>query len=99
MVYVGVKVVPILINEYQFQDAMQNTARFASVNRQSEADLKKAVASEAEKDAIPVRAEDIQVQGHNGNVKIDAAYSVTVDLSVYKWTLNFHPSASNDALY
>ena len=99
MVYVGFKVVPILVNEYQFQDAMQNTARFASVNRQSDADIKKAIVQEAEKDQIPVRPEDIQVQGRNGNVQLDAAYSVTVDLNVYKWTLNFHPSVRNDALF
>ena len=27
-----------------------------------------------------------------------ADYSVTIDLNVYQWTLNFHPSAGNKAL-
>ncbi len=35
----------------------------------------------------------------NGNVQIEAAYSVTVDLGVYQWTLNFHPTVRNDALF
>jgi hypothetical protein len=26
-------------------------------------------------------------------------YSVTVDLGVYQWTLNFHPTATNNALF
>jgi hypothetical protein len=99
MVYVGIKVVPILFSEYQFTDAIQNTARFATVNRQSETDIKTSLVKEAEKDAIPVRAEDIAVHAQNGNVQIEAAYSVTVDLGVYQWTLNFHPSVRNDALF
>jgi len=96
MVYVGIKVVPILINEYQFQDAIQNTARFASVGHQSESDIKGAVVKEAEKEDVPVRPEDISVRSQNGNVQIDAEYSVTVDLGVYQWTLNFHPSVRNN---
>jgi len=99
MVYVGIKVVPILFSEYQFTDAIQNTARFATVNRQSEADIKTSLVKEAEKDEIPVRPEDIAVHAANGNVQIEAAYSVTVDLGVYQWTLNFHPSVRNNALF
>lgn len=99
MVYVGIKVVPILFSEFQFQDAIQNMARFATVNRQSEADIKTSLVKEAEKDAIPVRPEDIAVHAQNGNVQIEAAYSVTVDLGVYQWTLNFHPTVRNDALF
>lgn len=99
MVYVGIKVVPILFNEFQFQDAIQNMARFATVNRQSEADLKTSLLKEADKDAIPVRPEDVAVHSLNGNVQIEAAYSVTVDLGVYQWTLNFHPTVRNDALF
>ncbi len=61
MVYVGIKVVPVLFNEYEFQDAMQNMARFATVNRQSEADHQdESCSKEADKDEIPVRPEDIQ---------------------------------------
>jgi hypothetical protein len=26
-------------------------------------------------------------------------YSVTVDLHVYQWTLNFHPTVTNNALF
>lgn len=99
MVYIGVKVIPILVNEYEFQDSIQNIARFASVNRQDNAKIQKAVAAEAEKDDLPVRPEDIKVEGTNGNVRISVDYAVIVDLSVYQWTLNFHPTASNNALF
>lgn len=99
LVYVGVKVIPILVDEYEFQDSIQNIARFASVNRQDNAKIQKAVVTEAEKDDLPVQPEDIKVEGTNGNVRISVDYSVIVDLNVYQWTLNFHPTATNNALF
>lgn len=87
-----------MVNEYQFQDGIQTLARFATVNRQTPEQIRAAVLKEAQKDDVPVAAEDIKVDAVNGNIKIRADYSVTVDLKVYQWTLNFHPAASNDSL-
>jgi Flp pilus assembly protein TadG len=98
-IYTGIKVVPVLVAEYQFQDFMQSTARFASVNRnQTPADITKSVMEEAEKQNIPLQAEDVHVTAESGNINISADYSVTIDLNLYQWTLNFHPSAGNKAL-
>ena len=97
-VYVCIKVVPILYNEYQFQDAMQSTARFATINRQSPDEIRKSLVQEAQAKEIPVKPEDIHVTAEAGNVKISADYTIIVDLQVYQLTLNLHPSASNNAL-
>jgi len=91
-------VIPVLINEYEFQDSFKSIARFASVNRKTNEQVKQAVLEEAQKEDLPVQAEDIKVQGNAGNVHIDVDYSVTVDLKVYQLTLNFHPAASNASL-
>jgi Domain of unknown function (DUF4845) len=98
LIYVGVKVIPILVNNMQFQDAIESTARFASVNRQTTDDIRNAVLKEAENEDIPIDARDIHVKGDNGHVEIAADYSVTVNLVVYQWTLNFHPYAKNNPL-
>jgi cell division protein FtsL len=98
-VYTGVMVIPVLINEYEFQDSLQNIARFASVNRKTNEQVKQAVLDEAQKEDLPVQAEDVKVEGAQGNVHINVAYSVTVDLKVYQWTLNFHPDASNQPIF
>jgi Domain of unknown function (DUF4845) len=98
-IYVAFKVVPYLVNEYQFQDGMQEIARYASAMHQDPAKVHDAVLKEAEKDDVPVGADDIKVEGTGGNFRISADYSVTVDLTVYQWTLNFHPSVSNNAVY
>jgi len=97
-IYSAVIVLPVLINEYQFQDNLQEIARFASVNRKSNEDIRKSVLEAAQKADLPVQAEDIKVEGFGGNVHINVDYSVTVDLKVYQWTLNFHPAASNASL-
>jgi hypothetical protein len=98
-IYGAVMVIPVLINEYEFQDSLQNIARFASVNRKTHEQVKAAVLEEAQKEDLPVQAEDVKVEGSGGNVHINVDYSVTVDLKVYQWTLNFHPDASNLSLF
>jgi len=98
VIYTGFKVIPILVNNMQFQDAIESTARFASVNRQSVDDIRTAVFKEAQNEDIPIAPADIHVKGDGGHVEIAADYSVTVDLVVYQWTLNFHPYARNNPL-
>jgi hypothetical protein len=97
-IYTTAMVLPILVNEYQFQDALQNIARFASVNRQNSDLISRDVLAEAQKEDLPVQATDIKVVSTSGNVHINVDYSVTVDLKVYQWTLNFHPTAGNASL-
>lgn len=97
-IYLGVKVIPILVNNMQFQDGIESVARFASVNRQTTDDIRKAVLKEAQDEDIPIAAEDIHVKGESGHVEIAADYSVTVDLGLYRWTLNFHPFARNNPI-
>ena len=97
-IYATAMVLPILVNEYQFQDALQNIARFASVNHQNSEVIQRDVLAEAQKEDLPIQAADIKVESMAGNIHIHVDYSVTVDLKVYQWTLNFHPTASNASL-
>jgi hypothetical protein len=97
-IYAAAMMLPVLINEYQFQDSLQTIARFASVNRRNPEQIRQAVLEEAQKEDLPVQADDVKVISNAGNIRIDVDYSVTVDLKVYQWTLNFHPAASNASL-
>ena len=97
-IYAAAMMLPVLINEYQFQDSLQTIARFASVNRRNPEQIRQAVMEEAQKEDLPVQADDVKVISNAGNIRIDVDYSVTVDLKVYQWTLNFHPAASNASL-
>jgi cell division protein FtsL len=99
MIYVGIKVIPVLVTEYQFEDSIQEIARFASATRKSNEQIKQAVFDEAQKEDLPVTNDAIKVEGSAGNVRINVEYSVIVDLKVYQWTLLFHPATSNKAVY
>ena len=65
------------------------------MNGQNPEDVTKNLVLEVSKDDLPIRAEDIKVTANNGNVKIEANCSITLNLALYQWTLNFHPSAGN----
>ena len=97
-VFVMIKVVPILVNDFVFQDGMQTIARYATATRQNPDQIRADILKEARKDEVPVDEKDIKVEAMSGNVRIHVQYSVTVDLTVYQWTLNFHPAVSNDSL-
>jgi hypothetical protein len=97
-VYVCFRVVPLYVTDFQFRDSMETAARFASVNRMSPEDIRKNLLKEAEAAEMPLRLEDIKVSNRNGRIDIEADYTVVVDLHLYQWKLNFHPSASNSRL-
>jgi Domain of unknown function (DUF4845) len=96
--YVGIMVVPVLLAEYEFQDAMTTTARIGAASRLSPDQIRKTLADEAISDDVPVRPEDIHVESQGGHVQVSASYSVTVNLQVYEWTLTFNPSATAAAI-
>jgi hypothetical protein len=98
LIFVALKVTPVLVNNYQFRDGIENIARYASAVRQDVGKVREAVMKEAAKDDVPITAEQLKVVGSGGNYQISADYSVTIDLKVYQWTLNFHPAVSNNAL-
>jgi hypothetical protein len=97
-IYVMIKTVPVLVNDFEFQDGVQTIARFASATRQTPEQIRAAVLKEAKKDDVPIDTQDVEIEATMGDVRIHVEYSVIVDLMVYQWTLNFHPSASNDSL-
>ena len=99
IIYVAFKVTPLLVNEYEFQDGIQTIARMASVNRPTPDKIRQSVLQEAAKDELLIAPEDIHIEAAGGNIRISADYSAVVDLKVYQWTLNFHPTASNNALF
>jgi len=97
-VYVCIQVVPLYVDDYQFRDSMETAARFATVRHESPEEIRANLFKEAQKADMPVALQDIKVADRNGRIDISANYSVVVDLHVYQWKLNFHPSASSDRL-
>jgi hypothetical protein len=98
MIFVGVKMLPIYVNNYQMQDAIESEARFAIGNRLGTKDIRDNVWKKVNEIGIPADQESLKVTANQGAVQISLDYSVPVDLLVYKFTLDFHDHADNRSI-
>ena len=98
VVYSAFKIVPVYIQNYQLSDKMQETARFAIVNRYSEEQIKDTVFKEMQSLEIPAKREDIKVSSSQSVVRIFVDYTVPVDLLFYHMDLHFTPSSENKSI-
>jgi hypothetical protein len=96
VVFCAFKIVPVYVENYEFQDYVNQLAVEASVHQPQEAPeaLKNDIYAKAESLGLPVERQDINVSvGRTVLIHVD--YSVDVDLKVYTLLLHFTPSAEN----
>lgn len=98
LVYSAFKLVPIYVQNYQLSDKMQETARFAVVNRYNEEQIRDTIFKEIQSLEIPAKREDIKVSSSPALVRISVDYSVPVDLLFYHMDLHFTPSSENKSI-
>jgi len=104
-VYVGIKVVPAYVNNYEFQDAIETEARFALANRKQLDDIVGDVYKKVRELDLPVDKKDIHVRypapeaGVASICEIDVQYTVSVEfIGGYTVPLTFHPLADNHTI-
>jgi hypothetical protein len=97
-IYSAVKILPPYIANYQIADKMQETARFAVVNRYDEEKVRDVIFKEIQDLEIPIKREEIKVVANPSVVKIDLDYTVPIDLLFYHFDLHFTPSSVNKSL-
>lgn len=98
--FAAVKIVPVYVEAYQFQDSIEAESRFALTGypKKSVEDIRDDIYKKAQDLDIPAKREDIRVNVTNGSVEIGTDYSVPIDLKVYQYTLQFHPHADNHTI-
>ncbi|MBV9483383.1 MAG: DUF4845 domain-containing protein [Acidobacteria bacterium] len=103
MIIVGVQVLPPYMNNYQFQDALNNQALAATYSNKSEDEIRDMAYKAAKEMDIPVKPEQIKVTRAGGmgtgTLAIEANYTVHVDLPGYPLDLNFHAASKNKGIY
>src|SRR5260370_38104026 len=67
-IFVMIKVVPVLVDNFEFQDGVQTIARFASATRQEPEQIRAAALKEAKKDEGPIDAKYVKNEAWTGHV-------------------------------
>ncbi len=97
--YVAAKIVPVYFNEFQFEDAIEQIARYSAYqNQKTEQDIRDEVARKAKEFDIPLTAEQIKVERAGPVITIYANYTVHVDIPVYPFDMKFAPATKNKRL-
>jgi hypothetical protein len=98
LIFVGIKAVPVYVNNYQLTDWLRDRVVRASVERTPVEVVQQEVVAYANSLRLPVEPRNVKV-AFSGNVfRIDCDYTVPVDLAVYTWVLHFTPSAENTGM-
>ena len=95
-VYLGIKLVPPWVNNYQLQDYITALARKATYAQGgTEESIRKAVLSKAKDLRMPVKGAQIRVVKSTYAVIINVKYNVMVKTPAYTFNLKFNPTARN----
>jgi len=94
-IYLGVKVVPILVSVYEFRDSIEEQARFATLPRHDDEEVKRAILAKARELELPVGAKDVSVNRNSTRIDIKVKYTVPIETPIYtyKWALDESLSA------
>jgi len=94
-IYLGVKIVPILINIYEFRDSIEEQARFAAMPHHDDDSVKRSILRKAQELDLPVGAKDVSVNRSSTRIDIKVKYTVPIETPIYtyKWDLDESLSA------
>jgi hypothetical protein len=100
LAFTAIKIVPVYVEAYQFQDSIEAESRFALTGypKKSLDDIKDDIFKKVQELDIPAKREDIRLNVTNGSVEIGLDYTVPIDLKFYQFNLQFHPHADNHTI-
>ena len=88
-IYLGVKVVPVMVNAYAFRDYIEQETRFAALSKKDE-DVVKRVLRKAQELELPVQAKNIRVNRSASHFDIDVRYTVPIETPIYTYNWDFN---------
>lgn len=94
-IYVGWKLLPPYLHNYQFEDAVESEALLNSYSNKSEWDIRTALANKAKEYDIPLTPDQINVVRNGGELSIWAEYTVHVEMPWMPVDLTFRPATKN----
>jgi hypothetical protein len=93
LIFVGMKVIPVRIDAYQFRDTLREEARYASVHKNDQ-EVRKRIMESAAEMQIPLDAKNLTIKRTRNSVVISARYEQPIDLKVTTYTYRFDAEQS-----
>jgi hypothetical protein len=87
-IFLGVKLVPVRVNAYEFKDFIQEECRFAATRNKDE-EIAKRIFEKAEALRLPLEKKNLRVKRTSAEMVISAKYQQTVDLKFTKYVYTF----------
>ena len=98
-IYLGVELIPVYYENYQFQDIVRTEATLQTYTSKPEDAIRDGLYKKAQSLDIPLTKDQIKVQRHGttgtGSLTISAPYIVHLDLPGYPVDLHFDASTEN----
>jgi uncharacterized protein (UPF0333 family) len=95
VIFVGVKVIPVYVNDYELDDYVRQQTPFWLTQRASADAIQKNVLDKAQDLGLPVTADNVKVRAPGSVVNVTLDYTVPVDLIVATLPLHFSHSSEN----
>ncbi|HET6278958.1 MAG TPA: hypothetical protein VFG08_09255 [Candidatus Polarisedimenticolia bacterium] len=83
-IYLGFKVIPVMVNAYSFRDFIEQEARFAALKK-ADQEVSDRVLRKAEELELPVGPKDILVNRSATHFDITVKYTVPIKTPVYTY--------------
>jgi hypothetical protein len=87
-IYLGYKVIPVMINAYAFRDYIEQETRFAALRNRDE-EVVKRVLKKAQELELPVTNKSIRVNRTQSRFDISVKYSIPIETPVYVYNWDF----------
>ena len=87
-IYLGCKVVPVMVNAYAFRDYIEQETRFAALSKKDD-EVVKRVLRKAQELELPVQTKNIRVNRSASHFDIAVKYTVPIVTPVYTYNWDF----------
>ena len=98
-IYVGMKVLPPYISNYELEDWMRTQAPFFVVNHMNNDAVMDAIVKQMQMNDISASRDNVKIIANSATqVHIVVSYDVPVDFGFYSTTLHFNPTIETQSL-
>lgn len=87
-IFVGVKIIPVRINAYEFKDFMREECRYGA-SRTKDEEIVKRVFQKAQELRLPLDKKNLKLERTAGEMIMSARFEVPIDLKVTQYVFRF----------